>query len=128
MKKKELNIFLSGLFLCLAIIIMIAGCSFSCSSSKDSVKVGNVVKPDTVFVNVEKTDTVLIDRVNELDSLIRTLKQAQDSTKFYRDSVYYKNYINSRRMEKIKYYIKICEKNTKNKKYFFGWIKRTMTE
>ena len=30
--------------------------------------------------------------------------------------------------EKIKYYIKICEKNTKNKKYFFGWIKRTMTK
>lgn len=126
---KELNIFLSGLFLCVAIIIMIAGCSFRCSSSKDnSVKVGNVVKPDTVFIDVKKTDTVLIDRVNELDSLVRALKQAQDSTKFYRDSVYYKNYINSRRMEKIKYYIKICEKNTKNKKYFFGWIKRTMTE
>lgn len=125
---KELNIFLSGLFLCLAIIIMIAGCSFSCSSSKDSVKVGNAVKPDTVFVKVEKTDTVLIDRVNELDSLVKALKQSQDSTKFYRDSVYYINYINSRRIEKIKYYIKICDKNTKNKKYFFGWIKRTITE
>ena len=125
---KELNIFLSGLFLCLAIIIMIAGCSFSCSSSKDSVKVGNVVKPDTVFVKVEKTDTVLIDRVNELDSLVKALKQAQDSTKFYRDSVYYRNYINGRRIEKIKYYIKICDKNTKNKKYFFGWIKRTISE
>ena len=125
---KKLNNFLSGLFLCLAIIIMIAGCSFSCSSSKGSVKVGNVVKPDTVFVEVEKTDTVLIDRVNELDSLVRALKQAQDSTKFYKDSVYYQNYINGRRIEKIKYYIKICEKNAKNKKYFFGWIKRAMTE
>lgn len=125
---KKLNIFLSGLFLCLAIIIMIAGCSFSCSSSKDSVEGGNAVKPDTVFVKVEKTDTVLIDRVNELDSLVKALKQAQDSTKFYRDSVYYINYINSRRIEKIKYYIKICDKNTKNKKYLFGWIKRTITE
>lgn len=125
---KELNIFLSGLFLCLAIIIMIAGCSFSCSSSKDSIKTKNKEKSDTVFVEVTKTDTVLVDRVNELDSLVRALKQAQDSTKFYRDSVYYRNYINSRRIEKINYYIKICEKNTKNKKYFFGWIKRTMTE
>lgn len=125
---KELNIFLSGLFLCLAIIIMIAGCSFSCSSSKDSIKTKNKEKSDTVFVEVTKTDTVLVDRVNELDSLVRALKQAQDSTKFYRDSVYYRNYINSRRVEKINYYIKICEKNTKNKKYFFGWIKRTMTE
>lgn len=127
---KKLNDFLSGLFLCLAIIIMIAGCSFSCSSSKSSsgVKVGNIVKPDTVFIEVEKTDTVLIDRVNGLDSIVQALKQSQDSTKFYRDSVYYQNYINSRRIEKIKYYIKICEKNKKNKKYFFGWIKRTMTE
>ncbi len=125
---KKLNNLLSGLFLCLAIIIMIAGCSFSCSSSKGSVKVGNVVKLDTVFIGGEKTDTVLIDRVNELDSLVGALKQSQDSMKFYRDSVYYRNYINSRRIEKIKYYIKICEKNAKNKKYFFGWIKRTMTE
>ena len=125
---KKLSDFLSGLFLCLMIIAMIAGCSFSCSSSQGSVKVGNNEKPDTVFVEVTKTDTVLVDRVNELDNLVRALKQAQDSTKFYRDSVYYRNYINSRRIEKINYYIKICEKNTKNKKYFFGWIKRTMTE
>lgn len=125
---KKLDNFLSGLFLCLAISIMIAGCSFSCSSSEGSVKKGNVAKPDTVFIDVKKTDTVLVDRVNELDSLVRAIKQAKDSTKFYRDSVYYRNYINGRKIEKIKYYIKICEKNTKNKKYFFGWIKRTMTE
>lgn len=122
---KKLNNFISSLFLCLAIIIMIAG--FNCSS-KGGVKAGNVVKPDTVFIEVEKIDTVLIDRVNELDSLAGALKQSQDSMKFYRDSVYYRNYMNSRRIEKIKYYIKICDKNPKNKKYFFGWIKRTMTE
>ena len=124
---KKLNNFLSDLFLCLA-IIMIAGYLFGCSSFKGSIKVRNVVNPDTVFIKVEKTDTVFVDRINELDSLVRALKQAQDSTKFYRDSVYYQNYINSRRIEKIKYYIKICEKNTKNKKYFFGWIKRAITE
>lgn len=125
---KKLNDFLLGLFLFLSIIAMIAGCLFSCKSSGSSIEVENAVKPDTVFVEVEKTDTVLIDRVNELDSLVLALKQAQDSMKFYRDSVYYQNYINGRRIEKIKYYIKICDKNTKNKKYFFGWIKRTITE
>lgn len=125
---KKFSDFLPGLFMFLMTIAMIAGCSFSCSSSQGSVKAGSNVKPDTVFVEVKRTDTVLVDRVNELDSLVRALKQAQDSTKFYRDSVYYQNYINSRRIEKINYYIKICEKNTKNKKYFFGWIKRTMTE
>lgn len=125
---KNFNVFLLGLFLYLMCIAIIVGCSFSCSSSQGGIKAERKEKSDTVFVEVTKSDTVLVDRVNELDSLVRALKQAQDSTKFYRDSVYYRNYINSRRIEKINYYIKICEKNTKNKKYFFGWIKRTMTE
>lgn len=123
MKKSDI---FSASVLLLTLILMIVGCSISCGSSRTEVK--NKTKTDTVFVEVVRVDTVLADRVNELDSLVKALKQAQDSTKFYRDSVYYQNYINSRRIEKIKYYINICNKNTKNKKYFFGWIKRTMTE
>lgn len=123
MKKSDI---FSASVLLLTLILMIVGCSISCGSSRTEVK--NKTKTDTVFVEVVRVDTVLVDRVNELDSLVKALKQAQDSTKFYRDSVYYQNYINSRRIEKIKYYINICNKNTKNKKYFFGWIKRTMTE
>lgn len=124
--KKEFGEIISGIFLGLMTVALIIGCSFSCSSATSAKS--NKIVHDTVVVSVQKTDTVLVDRVNEIDSLLRALKQAQDSTKFYRDSVYYRNYINSRRIEKINYYIKICEKNTKNKKYFFGWIKRTMTE
>ena len=123
MKKSDV---FSASILLLTFILMMVGCSISCGSSRTEVK--NKTNTDTVFVDVVKVDTVLVDRVNELDSLVKALKQAQDSTKFYRDSVYYRNYINSRRIEKINYYIKICEKNTKNKKYFFGWIKRTMSE
>lgn len=123
MKKSDI---FSASVLLLTLILMMVGCSISCGSSRTEVK--NKTKTDTVFVEVVRVDTVLVDRVNELDSLVKALKQAQDSTKFYRDSVYYQNYINSRRIEKIKYYINICNKNTKNKKYFFGWIKRTMTE
>ena len=29
-------------------------------------------------------------------------------------------------IEKIKYYVKICDKNPKNKVFLFGWIKRTL--
>lgn len=123
MKKSDI---FSASVLLLTLILMIVGCSISCGSSRTEAK--NKTKTDTVFVEVVRVDTVLVDRVNELDSLVKALKQAQDSTKFYRDSVYYQNYINSRRIEKIKYYINICNKNAKNKKYFFGWIKRTMTE
>jgi len=35
-------------------------------------------------------------------------------------------YMNSRRVEKIKYYIRITERRPANKKFFFGWIKRTV--
>lgn len=77
-----------------------------------------VIKYDTLFV----VDTI------KLDSLAKCLKSTQDSLVFYRDSIRYDDYINARRIEKIKYYIKICENNSKNKQFFFGWIRRTMTE
>lgn len=73
-----------------------------------------VIKYDTLFV----VDTI------KLDSLAKHLKLTQDSLVFIR----YKDYMNARRIEKIKYYIKICENNSKNKQFFFGWIRRTMTE
>lgn len=116
---KKFDIFV----LALTFMLMILGFIISCSSSKT-----DDARTDTIFVDVVKFDTILVDRVNEIDSLSKYLKLAQDSVKFYRDSVYYQNYINGRRIEKIKYYINICNKNAKNKKYFFGWIKRTMTE
>lgn len=81
-----------------------------------------------MFVATEKHDTLIIEHLERIDSLLNQLQKSQDSIRFYRDSVEYKNYINARRIEKIKYYINICNKNTKNKKYFFGWIKRTMSE
>lgn len=77
-----------------------------------------VIKYDTLFV----VDTI------KLDSLAKRLKSTQDSLVFYRDSIRYEDYMNARRIEKIKYYIKICENNSKNKQFFFGWIRRTMTE
>lgn len=103
------------------ISLLFIGCS---PSSKGSVSVIS----DTIFVERVKTDTVVIENTEKINALQNRLKRVEDSVKFYRDSVSYKNYINGRRVEKIKYYISICEKNTKNKKYFFGWIKRTMTE
>lgn len=103
------------------ISLLFIGCS---PFSKGSVSVVS----DTVFIEKIKTDTVFIEDAEKINVLQNRLKCVEDSVKFYRDSVLYKNYINGRRVEKIKYYISICEKNTKNKKYFFGWIKRTMTE
>lgn len=114
-------------FLVIAVISCIAGFVISLGSCS-TTKTEQVVKIDTVFVTTVIKDTVLVDNHEEVESLAKRLKQAQDSTKFYRDSVTYENYINARRIEKINYYLNCVKKNSKNKKYFYGWIKRTMSE
>jgi hypothetical protein len=81
-----------------------------------------VIKYDTITIVDYQFDN------QKVDSLAKQLKTTQDSLTFYRDSISYDDYMNARRIEKIKYYIKICENNSKNKQFFFGWIKRTMTE
>lgn len=81
------------------------------------------------------TDTVIIVDNKKVDSLLNVLRLYEDSlscfkdsVSYYRDSIRYEDYINGRRIEKIKYYISVCEKNTNNKKYFFGWIRRAVSD
>lgn len=109
---------------CLMMVFLFLSCS-----SKNIINVDkntNEQVLDTIVVI--KYDTITIVDTIKLDSLAKCLKSTQDSLVFYRDSIRYDNYINARRIEKIKYYIKICENNNKNKQFFFGWIRRTMTE
>ena len=82
-----------------------------------------------------KPETIRIENTTKLDSVFKVLKEKKDSIDmlrdsmvYYRDTTEYINYINARRIEKIKYYISICEKRPANKQYFFGWIRRTMSE
>lgn len=103
-------------------LLFICSC-IACGSNDNKNNVtnsNNVCKPSYIYVTVRDTD--------EINKLRKQLISAQDSVKMYRDSIYYADYINARRIEKIKYYIKICDKRSKNKKYFFGWIKRIMAE
>lgn len=101
----------------------------SCYSKNTSISIDENLKSCVVdtFV-VIKYDTIVVVDTIKLDSLAKFLKSTQDSLVFYRDSIRYNDYMNARRIEKIKYYIKICENNSKNKQFFFGWIRRTMTE
>jgi hypothetical protein len=64
------------------------------------------------------------DNVQALQQRIIVL---QDSIHYLRSTIDYKAYINVRRIEKVKYYISICKKHPKNKKYFFGWVQRTVS-
>lgn len=120
------------MFMIVGILALLAT---SCSCSRGSLKGANKqpdsiviqMKPDTVKIYVfdsERIDSLF----NELRNVQDSLKIAKDSMIYYRDTIEYQNYINARRIEKIKYYINICDKRSANKKYFFGWIKRTMSE
>lgn len=113
-------------FICIFLLVLIfLGCSDKNVSSTP-------INRDAVYV--EKLDTKYITdsvEVNRLKSKIKSLEFKNDSlqnrVKHYRDSIDEKNYINERRIEKIKYYIRITQKNTRNKKFFYGWIKRTVS-
>ena len=94
------------LFICLLTALMV-----SCGTRGQSPSEPVQVMPDTVYVEVP-TDVAFWKNV--ADSVSTTIP--------------YEDYMNARRMEKIKYYISITEKNSNNKQFFYGWIKRTMSE
>lgn len=90
----------------------------SCTAVK-TVEVEKIIH-DTLYF-----ETVDHDRVAELEADVC----------YWRDSVYYLNstipidvYFNARKIEKIKYYISITENRPANRKFFYGWIRRTIQE
>jgi hypothetical protein len=93
---------------------------FTSCGGKEVKKEGEsaVQVPEIVYV----TDST---KIMELEDKIIML---ETSLQFYRDSVPYETYINARRIEKIKYYIRITENKPSNQKFFYGWIRRTMDE
>lgn len=107
----------------LIMIFLFLSCSSKIITTDENI---NERVLDTIVV--VKYDTITIVDTTKLDSFAKCLKLVQDSFAFCRDSIRYDDYTNARKIEKIKYYIKICENNSKNKQFFFGWIRRTMTE
>lgn len=100
------------------IFILLTVLLASCCSTKPKEAV--TVKPEIVYVEVED---------------IRQIEELKAEVNLWRDSVNYLNstitldvYMNARKIEKIKSYISITERNPNNKKFFYGWIKRTMAE
>lgn len=97
---------------------------FICSCSSNNSTVLNK-QPEVV---VRDTVTVVFEDTTEISKLTNKIRCLEDSLKFYRDSIPYDVYINARRIEKIKYYVRITEKNPNNKKFFYGWIRRAIGE
>lgn len=105
------------LFICLLTALIV-----SCSTRGQSPSETFQVMPDTVYVEVP---TLNDERIKELEADVVFWKNVADSVS---TTIPYEDYMNARRVEKIKYYISITEKNSNNKKFFYGWIKRTMSE
>ena len=105
------------IFLCLLTTLMI-----SCEPSVQKTVEPVIQVPDTVYVEVPVINQ---ERIKELESDVQFWKHKVDSLN---TTIPYEDYMNARRMEKVKYYISICEKKPSNTKFFDGWIKRTMSE
>lgn len=83
---------------------------------------------------VAKTDTLYIENVFKVDSLTSlTVSQAEeiqvlkDSIFTLNNSITQEDFLNRLRIERIKYYISITEKRPANQKFFYGWVRRTMS-
>ncbi len=114
---------LSKNFLFILLVISILSCSGLNSK-------GSAVHSDTVFV--QKTDTIILqDDLNRLKNDSTLLSQENLRLKkiirVYQDSVDERIFMNERRIEKIRYYVRITERNPKNKRFLLGWIKRTLS-
>ena len=105
------------LFICLLTVLMV-----SCGTKGSTPSAPVQIMPDTVYVVVP---TLNEERIKELEADVAYWKNVADSVN---NTIPYEDYMNTRRIEKIKYYISITEKNSKNKQFFYSWIKRTMSE
>lgn len=103
-------------------ICLLTALTVSCGTRGHSPSVPADSMPDTVYIEVP---TLNEERIKELEADVAFWKNVADSLS---TTIPIDDYMNARRMEKIKYYIAITEKNSNNKKFFFGWIKRTMSE
>ncbi len=98
-------------------------------------KVAPVLKTEKPIV-VIIYDTILVyDTITIYADDIRQLNELKADVEFWKDSVHILNttiplevYENSRKIEKIKYYIAITEKKPQNKTFFYGWIRRTILD
>lgn len=97
-------------------------CLISCTNSPVKPPDTPTEIPDTVYIEVP---TLNEERIKELEEDVKYWKGVADSVQ---TTIPYDTWIDGRRIEKIKYYISICEKNPTNKKFFYGWIRRTMSE
>lgn len=86
-------------------IILIGLILIGCKSQPHTIEVERVVT-DTIFI----TDTVYVYSIDTVRMLTSKCLE------------------NEIRLANIKHYVEITEKNSKNREFFFGWIRRAISE
>lgn len=85
----------------------------------------SVTEVNSVVVSDPVVDYVCIEKVKQLECTVDYYRKLCDSLS---TTIRYEDYSNARKIEKIKYYIKCVEKTPSNNEFFFGWIKRTISD
>jgi hypothetical protein len=87
---------------------------------------------NTVSVNA-KDSNIAANAVTSVAALQDSLKIMQDSVtslqkqlQQQKDAISYEDYACRFKLIKIKRYVRLCEQRATNKKYFFGWVRRTL--
>ena len=82
-------------------------------------RVQEISKPDTVINYIKVTDTLYLNAPVPPPNNFKQLKTINDS-------LYTKLLLSNYKVEKVKYYLGICDRNPSQKKFLFGWMKRAV--
>lgn len=103
----------------IAIVVCCAILAASCQPVRPEPKPLQPLKDTTIYVtrNTPPCDSMV---VYQMDTV--ALKALQRE----RDSLIQQLYVTRYKLQRVKYYISITERNPNNKVFFFGWIKRAV--
>ncbi len=108
----------------------------------DSIEILNIKNNENYIANLKKDsvicslqDSIVILNI-KLDIENTKNKRLNDSLLLYKNKFYteklntisYHNFSALYKLARIEKYVNICDKNPKNKVFFFGWIKRTIRQ
>lgn len=99
-------------------------CLVSCNQS-NPVNCDELRREDSIRISqsIAYIDTVEVPVfINKCDSLYSLVKKLQKAN----DSLSERLFLSSYRVEKVKYYLKICDRNPSQSKFLKGWIRRAV--
>jgi hypothetical protein len=108
----------------LIIIVLLLLLLTACGQKNTVHNIGLV--PTTNMIYTDSSYMVLSTAFNEQKLKADTLIKKYDSLKYLCDSLRTKYFLAQYKVENVRNYIKIVERNKSQKVFFFGWVKRAV--